>query len=88
MLNWELATDKIAALIGDHFFVEYDEDLAHLIVSNSRMWVIINTSPHSLSTAHGPARKVNVSGPIGTWCPGGPTQTVERCGWCWRLTSL
>ena len=31
---------------------------------------------------------VNVSGPIGTWRPGCPTQTVERSAWCWRLTSL
>ena len=42
----------------------------------------------AVSTAHGPAMNVNVSGPIGTWWPGGPTQTVERSGWCCRLTSL
>ena len=40
------------------------------------------------STAHGPAMKVKVSGPIGTSWPGRPTWTVERSGWCWRLTSL
>ncbi len=40
------------------------------------------------STAHGPAMKVNESGPIGTWLPTGPTQTVDRSGWGWRLTSL
>lgn len=59
-MNWELATEKIAALIGDHFFAEFDEELAQLIVSNSRMWVIINTSPHSLSTAKGPAFVVRI----------------------------
>ena len=41
-----------------------------------------------VSTAQGPAMKVNDSGPIGTCWPAGPTQTVERSGWCWRLTSL
>ena len=40
------------------------------------------------STAQGPAMKVKVSGPIGTWWPAGPTQTVLRSAWCWRLTSL
>ena len=34
------------------------------------------------STAHGPAMKVNVSGPIGTRWPARPTQIVERSGWC------
>ena len=42
----------------------------------------------AVSTAHGPAMNVNVSGPIGTRWSDGPTQTVERSGWCWRLTSL
>ncbi len=42
----------------------------------------------ALSTAHGPAMKVNVPGPIGTRCPSRPTQTTERSGWCSRLTSL
>ena len=42
----------------------------------------------AVSTAHGPAMKVNVSGPIGTWWSLGPTQMVERSGWCCRLTSL
>ena len=46
----------------------------------SRVWPAV-------STAHGPAMKVKVSGPIGTWRPV-PTHTVERSGWCWRLTSL
>ncbi len=32
------------------------------------------------STAHGPAMNVNVSGPIGTWWPGRPTQTVAASG--------
>jgi hypothetical protein len=40
-----------------------------------------------LSTAHGPAMNVKVSGPIGT-CRPEPTHTVERSAWCWRLTSL
>ncbi len=38
----------------------------------------------AVSTAHGPAISVNVSGPIGTL----PTVTVEVAGWCSRLTSL
>ncbi len=37
-----------------------------------------------VSTAHGPAIKVNVSGPIGT----PRTSTVDICGWLIRLTSL
>jgi hypothetical protein len=37
-----------------------------------------------VSTAHGPAIRVNVSGPMGT----PPTVTVEVCGWFSRLTSL
>ena len=37
-----------------------------------------------LSTAHGPAITVIVSGPMGT----PPTSTTVRCGWCSRLTSL
>ena len=40
------------------------------------------------STAHGPAISVNVSGPTGTASSPRPTHTVERSGWCWRLTSL
>ena len=42
----------------------------------------------AVSTAHGPAMKVKVSGPIGTWWSGRPTQTVDRSEWCCRLTSL
>ena len=34
----------------------------------------------AVSTAHGPAMKVKVSGPIATWLPTGPTWTVERSG--------
>src|SRR5262249_47466564 len=37
-----------------------------------------------VSTAHGPAIRVNVSGPIGTL----RTVTVDVPGWCSRLTSL
>ena len=50
------------------------------ICAASRVWL-------GVSTAQGPAMKVNVSGPIGTWRPV-PTQTVDRSGWCCRLTSL
>ena len=42
----------------------------------------------TLSTAQGPAISVTASGPIGTCRPGVPTHTVERSGWCCRLTSL
>ena len=37
-----------------------------------------------VSTAHGPAISVKVSGPIGT----PRTSTVDICGWWMRLTSL
>ncbi len=40
------------------------------------------------STAHGPAMRVNVSGPIGTAWPAVPTYTVVMSGWCSRDTSL
>ena len=39
-----------------------------------------------VSTAHGPAMSVNVSGPIGTRVS--PTYTVDLSAWCWRETSL
>ena len=48
----------------------------------------LERSARLVSTAHGPAMNVNESGPIGTAEPVGPTQTVERWAWCWRLTSL
>ena len=38
----------------------------------------------AVSTAHGPAMTVSVSGPIGT----PPTLMTERSRWCSRLTSL
>ena len=39
-----------------------------------------------VSTAHGPAARVKVSGPMGTRAS--PTKIVDISGWFWRLTSL